>query len=108
MRLAATLLTLLPLGVLGVAVVLVRRAHPELPAAVWLGTFDLGNWLLLPGAVVGVLTRKLLPAALLWGLTFTLWAVLVHNPVGDLALWVGLVFSSGPGQRLAGSPITVA
>lgn len=100
------LLTLVPVGVLGTVVVLVRRAHPDpgMSTSVWIGPIDLGNWLLLPGAVVFVLTRRLHPAALVWGLTFTLWAVLVHNPVGDLTLWVGIIFLVDPINAWLGAP----
>jgi hypothetical protein len=99
---AAGLLMVVVTGILAVTVALVRLAQPKLHATVLIGRMDLGDWLAIPGIVLYLVTRSILPgialrlASLVLGATFTLWAVLVGNPLANLTLWVGLVFLIDP------------
>jgi hypothetical protein len=109
-RRAAGLLMILVTGVLAVTVALVRMAHPAERANVRLGRIDLGDWLAVPGILLYVFTRgqSLRLASLVLGATFTLWAVLVHNPIGNLSLWVGLFFLIDPINAWLGAPSLLA
>ncbi len=52
--------------------------------------------LLGPGLTLTVFTRRLSWASLGFGLGFTAWAVLARDPLGNMALWVGLIFLLDP------------
>jgi hypothetical protein len=92
------------IGVLAVIAALLRRAQPELHADVPLGFCDAADLLLLPGVVVLLATRRLLPACFMFGLTLSLWAVVVGNPLGNLVLWIGLIYLLDPVNAALGAP----
>jgi hypothetical protein len=82
----------------------VRRAQPQLHADLPLGPLDAADLLLLPGALVLLATRRLGPACLALGVALSVWAVAVASPLGNLALWVGLIFLLDPVNAWLGVP----
>ena len=92
------------MGGLAVLAALVRRAQPQLHADVPLGFCDAADLLLLPGALVLLATRRLLPACFTFGLTLSIWAVVVANPLGNLVLWIGLIYLLDPVNAALGAP----
>lgn len=58
----------------------------------------------LPGVVALLLTRRLEWASLGLGLGFTAWAMLSRDPVGNLGLWVGLIYLGDPIAAWLGGP----
>jgi hypothetical protein len=82
----------------------VRRVQRQLHADVAIGPFDAADLLVLPGALVLLVTRRLAPTCLALGLTLSIWAVVVANPLGNLVLWVGLIYLLDPINMWLGAP----
>jgi hypothetical protein len=89
---------------LAVVAAVVRRAQPQLHADVPTGPADAADLLVLPGALVLLITRRLWPTCLALGLTLSIWAVVVANPLGNLVLWVGLIYLLDPINAWLGAP----
>jgi len=60
--------------------------------------------LVVPGAFVGLVIRHLLATVFTFGLCFTAWAILIADPLGNMALWVGLIYLLDPINHRLGGP----
>jgi hypothetical protein len=103
-RIAAVALGLGAPVILGAIIALTRRMQPQLHADLSLGPVDAADVLVVPGVLVWAGTRRLRPTSLAVGLTFTAWAIGVANPLGNLGLWVGLIYLLDPVNAWLGGP----
>lgn len=49
-----------------------------------------------PGLLTVMLSRRLMPTSFVFGLCFSAWAIWVRAPIGNLTLWVGLIYLLDP------------
>ena len=61
--------------------------------------------LVVPGLLMLIWKRCLFLTSFAFGLGFTGWAIYVHDPIGNLALWVGMIFLLDPvNAKMLGQP----
>ncbi len=64
--------------------------------------------LVVPGTAALILTHSVMVGSVAFGIGFTLWAVLARDPLGNLTLWVGLIFLLDPLNHYLGGPSILA
>ncbi len=98
-RVLTVLLSLGVLAILILAIVLIGICQ-NLGGGFLLSTLGL----ILPGSLTLAITWRLVPAVFVFGLSFTLWAILLADPVSNMALWVGLIYLLDPICHRCGAP----
>ena len=85
-------------------VVLVLHVRSETGVESHIPKWTSAALLILPAVVAIVLTRSMMATSLAFGAGFITWAILVHDPVGNLTVWVALIFLLDPINHWLGGP----
>ena len=67
-----------------------------------------GAVMLLPGLAVACIVRCPYLSSFTFGLCLTAWAVAIADPIGNMLLWVGLIYLLDPVSRRLGGPSIIA
>jgi len=97
-RKAAGSLTGGVVGLIVAATLLILWLNPEGTAAAHahVGLAWSAALLILPGVIAAIVTRHLMWTSLVVGAACTAWALLVRDAVGNMTLWIGLIFLLDP------------